>query len=72
MEATYNSFNYDMNVYKSTMDLGKRNLQSATNDAKKLEESMYECENYFTEGDGAKVGNHYKINITAGLSYDLV
>ena len=72
MEATYNSFDYDMNGYKRRMNEGKSKLQSATNDAKKLEESMYECENYFTEGDGAKVGNHYKINITAGLSYDLV
>ena len=72
MEAKYNNFNYDMNGYESRMNAGRRKLESATNDAKKLEESMYECENYFTEGDGANVGKHYKINITAGMSYDLV
>ena len=54
------------------MEKGAKFTIFYANEAKKLEESMYECEHYFTEGDGAKVGNHYKINITAGLSYDLV
>ena len=71
-DSEYRKIKTDYDKYKFDMEKGAKFTIFYANEAKKLEESMYECEHYFTEGDGAKVGNHYKINITAGLSYDLV